>query len=239
VLKYINNEMSRFQKFVANKVNFIRSHTTPEQWHYVPTSQNPADVISRGANIRPFIKNELWIRGPKYLSMDKSTWPSLSENLEIGNDDPEISTTKKILSTKIEITPTDKLFQCSEWTKLKKRIAWILRFKNRLRGLHTESNALSIKELQTAENEILKYSQRKWFSKSASTLQKDGHLPKSDTLAKLTPFLDTEGLIRVGGRTQKSSQAFKVQHPIIVPQASDAATLLVRYRHKNVGHLGL
>ena len=239
VLKYINNETSRFQKFVANKVNFIRSHTAPEQWHYVPSGQNPADVISRGSNIRPFLKNELWTNGPKYLSMDKSTWPSLSENLAIGNDDPEISKTKKILSTKIETTPTDKLFQCSEWTKLRKKIAWILRFKNHLRGLHTESNALSVKELQTAEKEILKYSQRKWFPKSVATLQKDGRLPKSDTLAKLTPFLDAEGLMRVGGRTQKSSQAFEVQHPIILPQASDAAILLVRYCHKNVGHLGL
>ena len=47
VLKYIANKDTRFPVIVMNRLNEIRLHSTPEQWHYVPTSQNPAPVLSR------------------------------------------------------------------------------------------------------------------------------------------------------------------------------------------------
>ena len=47
VLKYIANKDTRFPVFVMNRLNEIHLHSTPEQWHYVPTSQNPADFCTR------------------------------------------------------------------------------------------------------------------------------------------------------------------------------------------------
>ena len=38
VLKYIANKDTRFPVFVMNRLNEIRLHSTPEQWHHVPTS---------------------------------------------------------------------------------------------------------------------------------------------------------------------------------------------------------
>ena len=35
VLRYIYNEARRFHTFVANRVQAIRDHTSPDQWHYV------------------------------------------------------------------------------------------------------------------------------------------------------------------------------------------------------------
>ena len=46
-LKYIANKDRRFPVFVMNRLNEIRLHSTPEQWHYVPTTQNPADFCTR------------------------------------------------------------------------------------------------------------------------------------------------------------------------------------------------
>lgn len=51
VLGYINNEAKRFQVFVANRIQRIRSSTKPEQWAYVASEDNPADHASRG--LRP------------------------------------------------------------------------------------------------------------------------------------------------------------------------------------------
>ena len=48
VLGYIANESRRFHVFVANRVQRIRDSTTPEQWLYVKTDDNPADDASRG-----------------------------------------------------------------------------------------------------------------------------------------------------------------------------------------------
>ena len=48
VLRYIKNDSSRFQTFVANRVEFIRSITEKDQWKYVNSEVNPADDASRG-----------------------------------------------------------------------------------------------------------------------------------------------------------------------------------------------
>ena len=47
VLNYVANKDTRFPVFVMNRLHEIRLHSTPEQWHYVPTSQNPADFCTR------------------------------------------------------------------------------------------------------------------------------------------------------------------------------------------------
>ena len=48
VLGYIRNETRRFQVFVANRVQQIRDRTTPDQWRFVKSEDNPADLASRG-----------------------------------------------------------------------------------------------------------------------------------------------------------------------------------------------
>ena len=37
-----------FKPFVADQVGAIQTSTNPEQWIYIPTSLNPADILSRG-----------------------------------------------------------------------------------------------------------------------------------------------------------------------------------------------
>ena len=48
VLQYIRNVDKRFHTFVANRLSVIHDGSEPVQWRYVPTSDNPADLISRG-----------------------------------------------------------------------------------------------------------------------------------------------------------------------------------------------
>ena len=42
VLGYINSDACRFKVFVANRVQQIRDHISPKQWHYVESSSIPA-----------------------------------------------------------------------------------------------------------------------------------------------------------------------------------------------------
>lgn len=66
VLGYINNEARRFHTFVANRVQKIHLSTTPQQWRYVPTDQNPADHASRGLTVSELLSSD-WFTGPKFL----------------------------------------------------------------------------------------------------------------------------------------------------------------------------
>lgn len=47
VLGYISNDSKRFYVYVHNRVHRIRQSTSPEQWHYVISEQNPADLATR------------------------------------------------------------------------------------------------------------------------------------------------------------------------------------------------
>ena len=52
VLAYIQNDTRRFKTYVANRVQQIRDHTTPNQWNYVESKHNPADDASRGFSVQ-------------------------------------------------------------------------------------------------------------------------------------------------------------------------------------------
>ncbi|XP_070547394.1 uncharacterized protein [Ptychodera flava] len=58
VLRYINNDTTRFHTFVANRIAVIRGGSDPANWRYLNTSENPADECSRGQKIDVFLKNK-------------------------------------------------------------------------------------------------------------------------------------------------------------------------------------
>ena len=67
VLGYINSDVQRFKIFVANRVQQIRDQTDKRQWHYVETTNNPADDASRGLESRHQENIKRWFKGPSFL----------------------------------------------------------------------------------------------------------------------------------------------------------------------------
>ena len=47
VLKFLRNETTRFERYVANRIAYIRSKTQISQWNYCPSELNMADDLSR------------------------------------------------------------------------------------------------------------------------------------------------------------------------------------------------
>ena len=60
-----------FRQFVSNRVHKIQQHRDVK-WHYVPTTENPADLGSRGGSV---VSHTLWSQGPPWLS-EAAKWPS-------------------------------------------------------------------------------------------------------------------------------------------------------------------
>ena len=46
-------------------------------WHYCPTADNPADMITRGTTVQQLATSSLWNKGPPWLTSDKN-WPQWS-----------------------------------------------------------------------------------------------------------------------------------------------------------------
>ena len=66
VLGYLNNADRRFSKYVSNRVGCILKVTSPEQWNYVSTTDNTADIASRAQTPQSLI-NSNWFKGPDFL----------------------------------------------------------------------------------------------------------------------------------------------------------------------------
>ncbi len=247
VLKYINSETGRFKRFVSNRVAYIRSNSKPQQWHYVPTNRNPADLISRGCTSTELVANKEWTNGPEFLYHSREYWPR-NYNIEpIADQDPELVKGCRVLVGCIHNQDAvDKLLEStSNFYKLKCRIAWFLRLKACLQNKTWIKSDISVTELKVAENEIWRLIQRSAFSNevqllSHQTNQEDKRnvLKRKSPLAKLNPFMDRTGIIRVGGRLRRSSMTFETKHPVILPPDSHAVRVLVRQIHRTVGHLG-
>ena len=74
VLQYIFNQERRFHTFVANRVAEIQGKTEVEQWHHVPTKDNPADDASRGVAAGS-LGLPRWQHGPAFLLEPPRAWP--------------------------------------------------------------------------------------------------------------------------------------------------------------------
>ena len=63
-------------------------------------------------------------------------------------------------------------------------------------------------------------------------------MKRSSSLYKLDPFLDEDGLLRVGGRLRQSSAPYEVKHTVILPKKGHVMTLILCHYHKSVQHQG-
>ncbi|XP_056008505.1 uncharacterized protein LOC130051166 [Ostrea edulis] len=66
VLGYLSNEHQRFYVYVCNRVSRIRKSSSPSQWNYVATHDNPADQGTRGL-LHEQLCGSLWLQGPNFL----------------------------------------------------------------------------------------------------------------------------------------------------------------------------
>ncbi|XP_033363073.1 uncharacterized protein LOC117241211 [Bombus vosnesenskii] len=145
VLHWINTSPHTLKTFVANRVTEIQRKTHASDWRHFPTTDNPADLISRGQLPEDFLKTIIWQHGPEWLQQPEEYWPTWN--------------------------PTDR-------------------------------------------NSAVK-----------------------GKLQRLNPFLDKDGMLRVGGRLSHSPMPFNQKHPIILPKSSVTA-LIIEHEHLLNLHTG-
>lgn len=62
---------------------------------------------------------------------------------------------------------------------------------------------------------------------------------KISSLFRLDPFIDGEGMLRVGGRLSKSTELSEnLKHPVLLPKKSHITTLIIRHNHEKDAHAG-
>jgi len=97
---------------------------------------------------------------------------------------------------------------------------------------------LSVVELSNAKTAWLLHTQKYAFHNDLDNLIQTQQLSKHSQLKKLHPFIDSSGLIRVGGRLSQSNLSDSMKFPIVLPSKSRLTRLLFEYEHKCLMHIG-
>ena len=244
VLGYIANTKKRFKTFVANRISAIHESSTPNQWRHVPGKENPADLASRGIRATDAQRLRFWLTGPKFLWEHESKWPNTKDSVELDEKDIEIRKDCVVYATTKEESILESMFdRYSDFHKLSRAVAWLLRFKSYClhRFLHrngsVNTDRLSVQEIDKASSAIISCIQRSIFDHEIKSLLKHGYVSKSSSLSKLNPIFDGQ-LLRVGGRLKDAKLPDESIHPTILPRHHVVTTMIVRDFHNSNGHVG-
>ena len=261
VLGYINNDEKRFHVFVANRIRQIKDHSSPAQWRHVNSKDNPADIASRGASVLQLMESD-WFEGPKFLRNAELLDPEETCH-EITDDDPEVKRSCVSASQTKSSFDLARFDRFSSWYQLKRAVANCERYKTQLRkccGVRSSASTkgrtppepLTVHDLQMAQTEIIKHVQEQSFHEEIQILRnlssdsgacKDERdyrrrMKKASRLHKLDPFIDENGVLRVGGRLSRAEGSFEVKHPAILPQKGHVTDLIIRHCHQQTAHQG-
>ena len=193
-----------------------------------------ADDVSRGIAIHEL--NERWQHGPEFLRLPREDWPqdvSEVDDKEVSKEARKIVCTVKTSENCNTIEPKKH----SSWRKLIRVTGYVLKFVRKIRKKKTDETSeqlvnpdpkyLSAQQLNEAETYLIKDAQKDLHNRI-----------KKEELTTLSPFTDSEGVIRVGGRADKATVSYESKHPALLPYASWISLLITRQSH-SFGHNGV
>ncbi|XP_051157423.1 uncharacterized protein LOC127279231 [Leptopilina boulardi] len=83
---------------------------------------------------------------------------------------------------------------------------------------------------------VIKIIQRGTFSNEIKTLETKGRI--DGKLSTLNPFLDSDGILRVGGRLSKSNLTYNQKHPMLLPRNHNITEKIIHEQHWKLMHAG-
>lgn len=97
---------------------------------------------------------------------------------------------------------------------------------------------LTVEELDYALYALIRLAQREEFLPEIRSLKNSLPLKHNSKLLNLHPFLDSQDLLRVGGRLTQSDLDFDQRHPIILPHKHTLTRLIITDEHIKNLHAG-
>lgn len=237
VLSWISSQSSRWKTFVAHRIGEIHELTSISQWRHVGSKDNPADIVSRGCCPTQINNLKLWWRGPSWLSLNYTEWPQKGKLYQDEKEIPEARTISHVSShSDYDLSILEKY---SSLDKLARVLSYCRRFVNNASGKRKILGPISAHEMNETITIIVKLVQKSSFNDEITDLKGARQLQPRSPLLRLRPFLDENGVLRVGGRLANSSVIDICQrHPIIVPSKSTFTYLIFLKEHKALMHAG-
>ena len=127
----------------------------------------------------------------------------------------------------------------SSYNMLIRVTSWVMHF---IRKPNCQDPALkaplTVQELLNAETYWLSIAQSQCFSSELESLNSKNALPSNSALLPLQPFIDLQGILRVGGRKQESKLAYSRMYPIILDGKYQQTRQIIQTEHSRLLHAG-
>ena len=234
VLAWIKSMPRKWTSFVGNRIGLIHELCPGIPWYHVKSAENPADVASRGLSPLDILSNNLWLKGPTFLSNPKLFPPS---GLIFDTDE-------EAAPVRLNVTTTPPNFwislmeRFSQFSRLLHVVCYVLRFRDILKS---RSRNLSVQlepgEISKSLQFLISRVQNHYFSDEISRLSSSRPLSTSSSIRTLDPFLDKCHLLRVGGRLRNADSVDFNSTPILLPK-SRFSDLVISKTHLDTLHGG-
>ena len=250
VIYWIQGQSRQYKTFVANRVSEIQQFSTPSQWRYVPTKENCADDATRGIDAELLTPDHRWFTGPQFLYQSEENWPARKGAVQNGPSPEclgEVTKSMPVLTAKELQTLMDPL-DYSSWTRLRRVMAtvrraaihWLSKVKSDPKSKLVDTyEPLTPEELEQAEKLLVKSAQEERFPEDLKELKAGRAVQRQSSLKALNPFLDDDGLLRVGGRLERANLPFEAKHPAILPKRHQVTRLVIADVHGRSRHMGV
>ena len=253
VLSWLNSTKS-LGTFVENRIKEMKTDRDIE-FHYISTTENQADIASRGTSARDLQHSMLWWHGPDWMVKTRDTWPVWKYE-DNGDNSEEIGAKPESLLNKEGVLFETKLVagedhsetmnkisnapfgldpqRFSSVTRLWRVTALALRFVSKMRKKSTQNGPLKADEIEAAEILWTKYIQRQQYRDIVDSTGKSNNLQ-----VQLGIYMDSNGLLRCRGRLENAELCENSKHPILLPKGHTYTDLIVERYHKASLHTGI
>ncbi|UYV68114.1 hypothetical protein LAZ67_5003091 [Cordylochernes scorpioides] len=223
-LSWIKKEIE-WRVFVRNRVREIQATTNLNDWRFVPSQLNPADLLSRGCPPSQFVQSRWW-EGPEWLKKPKEFWP----NSEFSINPKEINVEENIMKTNINLNIDYKdwlLTRRSNYSLNIRVMSYVLRFLGKLKKQSTETGPLKVSELDLAEKKLIRM------------IQEKVSIEKSNATKSFKILKNTDGLWCVESKLLHGQVPEEFKTPIILPGDHPFVEQLIWEVHLKNGHVGV
>ena len=173
VLSWVRTPPRQFKPFVSSRVAEIQETIGTEDFRYVRSKSNPADGLTRGIEPAELAN---WLAGPSFLKFPEAQWPEFHEDLRLSNSVCQetmkekkssfsSNCNKEVNEVNVCLATEEKkenpilchlMAACSSFSKVRRTLAYILRFTQNARKINMKKGTITAQELQISEKYLFK-----------------------------------------------------------------------------------
>ena len=213
VRNWVRSPATIYKPFVSHRIGEIQMLTVPEEFRFVPGKLNPSDAATRSSlDVENGGISSAWLGGPEFLLLPEEKWPV---------DIPWIKVSEEIRSSKVNHVKGQQ--PAAEFSSL----------------VIEPEDLDTVKLLDGKFFALIQRCQQECYPEEIDRLKRGKQLVKSTSaILSLSPFLDSNGLLRVGGRIRRVALPYENIHPIILPPKHPLTVQLIDAYHRRYLHSG-